>query len=100
MNTCWQLPNANSQLPRTLWKLGIGSWVLTLAVMAGCGKKGPPLPPIVRVPAAVSQLTARRVGDDVVLNLALPVQNVDQSTPVNLARIDVYGYTGRTAPPA
>ena len=87
----------NSGVP---WKLGIGSWVLILAVTAGCGKKGPPLPPIVRVPAAVSQLTARRVGDDVILNLALPAQNVDQSTPVNLARIDVYGYTGRTAPPA
>ena len=87
----------NSGVP---WKLGIGSWVLILAVTAGCGKKGPPLPPIVRVPAAVSQLTARRVGDDVILNLALPAQNVDQSTPVNLARVDVYGYTGRTAPPA
>ena len=34
-----------------------------------------------------------------VLNLALPAQNIDQSTPVNLGRVDVYGYTGRTAPP-
>jgi hypothetical protein len=51
------------------------------------------------VPAAVGQLTARRVGDDVILNLALPAQNIDQSTPVSLARVDVYGYTGRTAPP-
>jgi hypothetical protein len=74
--------------------------VLILAVTTGCGKKGPPLPPFVHVPAAVSQLTARRVGDDVILNLALPTQNIDQSTPVNLGRIDVYGYTGRTAPPA
>ena len=77
----------------------LGSWVLVLALTAGCGKNGPPLPPFVRVPAAVSQLTARRVGDDVILNLALPAQNVDQSTPVSLARVDVYGYTGRTAPP-
>ncbi len=83
-----------------LWQLAVASWVVILAVTAGCGKKGPPLPPIVRVPAAVSQLTARRVGDDVVLNLALPAQNVDQSTPVNLAHVEVYGYTGQTAPPA
>ena len=72
---------------------------MALAV-SGCGKKGPPLPPYVRVPAAVGQLTARRVGDDVVLSLTLPAQNIDQSTPVNLGRVDVYGYTGRAAPPA
>ena len=100
MNTRYQLPKTNSQLPRAIWKLGIGSWVLTLALTTGCGKKGPPLPPLVRVPAAVNQLTARRVGDDVVLSLALPAQNIDQSTPVSLGRVDVYGYTGRTAPPA
>ena len=70
-----------------------------MIALSGCGKKGPPLPPFVRVPAAVSQLTAHRVGDDVVLSLALPVQNVDQSTPVSLGRVDVYAYTGRTAPP-
>jgi len=40
------------------------------------------------------------VGDDVIINFALPVQNVDQSTPISLSRIDVYAYTGRTAPPA
>jgi hypothetical protein len=70
-----------------------------IVAASGCGKKGPPLPPLVRVPAAVSQLTARRVGDDVIVDVALPTQNIDQSTPVNLARVDVYAYTGRTAPP-
>jgi hypothetical protein len=54
----------------------------------------------VDIPAAVSQLSARRVGDDVILTLALPVKNVDESVPVNLGRVDVYAYTGRTAPPA
>ena len=93
-----QLPNS-ARVPRILWTLGIGSCVLILA-LSGCGKKGPPLPPFVRVPSAVSQLTARRVGDDVILSLALPAQNIDQSTPVSLGRVDVYGYTGRTAPPA
>ncbi len=68
--------------------------------MCGCGKKGPPLPPFVRVPAAVGQLAAHRVGDDVVINFALPTQNIDQSAPISLARVDVYAYTGRSAPPA
>lgn len=89
---------AGSQLGPTVWKWGIGAWALAI-VVTGCGKKGPPLAPIVRVPAAVSQLTARRVGDDVIVAMALPTQNIDQSTPVNLARVDVYAYTGRTAPP-
>jgi hypothetical protein len=40
------------------------------------------------------------VGDDVVINFALPTQNIDQSTPISLARVDVYAYTGRSAPPA
>jgi hypothetical protein len=47
----------------------------------------------------VSQLSARRVGDDIVLTVGLPTQNVDQSTPVSLGRVDVFAYTGRTAPP-
>lgn len=80
-------------------RLGIGSWVLVLFV-CGCGKKGPPLPPFVRVPAAVGQLAAHRVGDDVIINFALPTQNIDKSTPISLARVDVYAYTGRTAPNA
>jgi hypothetical protein len=68
--------------------------------VSGCGKKGPPLPPFVRVPAAVSQLAAHRVADEAVINLALPTQNIDQSLPLSLARVDLYAYTGRSAPPA
>ena len=69
------------------------------AAASACGKKGAPLPPIVRVPEAVKQITARRVGGDVVLTLVMPAQNVDGSTPVALGRVDVYGYTSRSAPP-
>jgi hypothetical protein len=69
------------------------------AAMCGCGKKGPPLPPIVHVPGAVTQVSARRVGNDVLVTLTMPSQNVDKSTPVDLERVDVYGYTARSAPP-
>jgi len=71
-----------------------------ILLVAGCGKKGPPLPPFVRVPAGVGQLAAHRVGDDVIINLALPKENIDKSTPISLGRVDVYAYTGRSAPPA
>ena len=93
------LAGTDARLARTAWKLGIASWVVILA-LTGCGKKGPPLAPLIRVPGIVSQMSARRVGDDVVLNVALPTQNVDQSIPVNLGRLELLGYTGRTAPPS
>jgi hypothetical protein len=80
--------------------LVVVGWASIVVVMvSGCGKKGNPLPPLVDIPAAVGKLSARRVGDDVVLTLALPTRNLDESMPVNLARVDVYAYTGRTAPP-
>lgn len=69
------------------------------AAVCACGKKGPPLPPIVHLPGAVTQVSARRVGSDVLVTLTMPSQNVDKSTPVDLARVDVYGYTARSAPP-
>jgi len=65
-----------------------------------CGKRGSPLPPFVHVPDVVKQITTRRVGGDVYLTLTVPVQNVDASVPVDLGRIEVYGYTGVTPPPS
>jgi hypothetical protein len=66
---------------------------------AACGKKGPPIPPPVRIPAAVDTITALRLGNDVFVTLTVPATNIDTSIPVDIGRIDVYGYTGRVAPP-
>jgi hypothetical protein len=66
---------------------------------AACGKKGPPLAPIVHVPAAVEQIEARRRGDDVTVTVTVPAKNIDGSVPVDVGRIEVYGYTGTDAPP-
>jgi hypothetical protein len=64
------------------------------ALSAGaCGRKGPPLPPLSRVPDAVSEIQARRVGDDVYVRLVVPAQNVDASGPADLARVDVLAVT-------
>ncbi len=93
------------------WPRSVGSWELSgvsvfvvragLCALAavGCGKKGSPLPPIVRIPAQVDTITARRVGSDVYVTLTVPRQNVDASIPADVSRIEVFGYTGRTAPP-
>jgi hypothetical protein len=65
-----------------------------------CGRKGPPLAPIVYVPRAVSELTAKRVEDDVVLQFKIPVANTDSSSPADLDRIEVYAHTGPLPAPA
>ncbi|MCC6165327.1 MAG: hypothetical protein IT182_18440 [Acidobacteria bacterium] len=79
-----------------LFSLVLASVVLTVV---GCGKKGPPLAPLRPVPAAVSDLTATRLGDVVQLRFTLPAVNADGSTPANLARVDVYAVTGRPEGP-
>ena len=88
------------------WGLGVGrrelslALVLLCAALGGCGKKGPPLAPIVHVPAAVDKLSARRVGNDIYLTLTVPTQNIDSSTPADVSRIDIFGATSLTPPPA
>lgn len=77
------------------------SCVLVAALsMAGlaCGKKGPPLAPFVRIPAAVQTIDARRLGDEVYVSLTVPAQNVDESAPADVRRVEVYGYTGFSPP--
>jgi hypothetical protein len=66
---------------------------------AACGKKGPPLAPIVHVPGAVEQIEARRRGNDVTVTVTVPAKNIDGSIPVDVSRVEVYGYTGTDAPP-
>jgi hypothetical protein len=65
----------------------------------GCGKKGPPLAPIVHIPAAVETIEARRRGNEVSLTFTVPAKNIDGTMPVDIGRIEIYGYTGNTAPP-
>ena len=68
-------------------------------VVTACGKKGPPLAPIIRVPEAVSTIHAQRVGAEAFVTLTVPAKNIDGSMPIDINRIEVYGYTGRRPPP-
>jgi len=67
-----------------------------LIVVAGaaCGKKGPPLPPLVKVPAPPADFTAVRRGGDVALQFTVPTTNSDGTRPANVERVDVYAFTG------
>ena len=71
--------------------------LLLTATAVSCGKSGPPLPPLVRVPVAPTNLTADRRGDRVDLAFAVPDVNTDRSKPANIARVDVYAITGPAA---
>ncbi len=78
------------------WSVVAGVCVLAAA---GCGKRGSPLAPIVRIPAQVDTIAARRVGNDVYVTLTVPQQNIDASIPADVLRVEIYGYTGRVPPP-
>ena len=73
--------------------------LLAVAVVfvPGCGKKGPPLPPIVKLPAAPEPFVARRLGAVVWLQVRIPAVNADKTTPADLERVDVYALTGAPA---
>lgn len=71
---------------------------LVMVVAAACGKKGPPLAPFQRVPAAVTAVTALRMGDDVYLSFTVPATNVDGQKPSDIEKLEVYAVTA-THPP-
>ena len=62
--------------------------------LAGCGKKGPPLPPLLKLPQAPQDFTVARFGNDVGVRFTVPTQNTDGSKPANVARVEVYRFTG------
>ena len=70
--------------------------VVTLA--AGCGKKGPPLPPLVKLPSAPERVLAERRGNTVDLQFTVPSTNTDGTRPANLSRAEVYAITAPLTP--
>src|SRR5207249_959210 len=78
-----------------LVKKGIGLLpVFLILLLTGCGKKGPPLPPLIRLPAAPAEFAVHRRGSTVAIQFAVPSANTDGSTPADLAHVDVYALTG------
>lgn len=59
----------------------------------GCGKRGPPLPPLHPAPAAVGNLSVVRRADSVTIRFTAPTANQDGSEPLLLDRIDIFAIT-------
>lgn len=68
--------------------------VATAALAGGCGKKGPPLAPLLRQPAAPQDVTARRTGGAAGVQFRVPAANADGVRPADVRRVEVYGFTG------
>ncbi len=64
-----------------------------LLAVTGCGKKGAPLTPFVRIPTVVAPGDVRRIGNDVDPSFTVPAENVDMSKPADVRRIEVYAVT-------
>jgi predicted phage tail protein len=58
--------------------------------LAACGRRGPPVPPETRLPAAVQDLTVNVLGEGVTLTWTLPKIRVDRSPIKELGRTEVY----------
>jgi hypothetical protein len=68
--------------------------LLVCLVAPACGKKGPPLPPLVKLPVAPAELTAERRAATVDVEFTVPAANTDNSRPANISRVEVYAITG------
>jgi hypothetical protein len=64
--------------------------LIVVLVCTACGKKGPPLPPFVKIPTPPAEFTAERRGNTVDFRFIVPAANTDGTRPANVARVDVY----------
>jgi predicted small lipoprotein YifL len=74
--------------------------VLLLAAAAGCGKKGPPVAPELRLPAPAADLAASVDEGHVVLTWTNPTSRVDGTRLGDLRRVTVHRRAERDGDPA
>ncbi len=66
-------------------------------VSSGCGKKGPILPPLVRVPQPVQDVSLARVGNRVILGWSNPKAYIDGNPLQGLSEVEVWVIEEATA---
>src|SRR5207302_2390724 len=62
---------------------------LSLWLLPACGREGPPLPPFIRIPESVKDLSVVQSGHDLVLTWTNPGKNIDGSAATNLAHVQI-----------
>jgi hypothetical protein len=78
----------------------LGAALAVLALCAACGKKGPPLAPLNMAPAAPQQVTVRRIGDSVYLQMTVPDKSMTGRGSFSIDHLDVYAVTLAPGSPA
>jgi hypothetical protein len=68
--------------------------LVTAGSVSACGKRGSPLAPIRIVPGTITNIIARRTGDEIKVTFNVPVNNADNSTPPVVAAIEVFAAAG------
>lgn len=71
---------------------------LFLSTLAGCGKKGSPLPPEGLVPEAVTTIKAKGTSGSLFISWTMPKKNTDGSKLVDLAGFKLYKKSGEGCP--
>jgi hypothetical protein len=69
------------------------SAISAFLLFTGCGKKGAPLPPLVKLPTPPADLAAIRRGNTVDLSFSVPSANTDGTRPANVQHAEVYAIT-------
>jgi hypothetical protein len=79
---------------RAPWSVRPALLVVAVAALisADCGKKGPPLPPLVQLPVAPSEFSVVRRGPRADVSFRIPNANSDRSTPADLTHVDVFAW--------
>ena len=72
--------------------------IVSCVLLAACGKKGPPLPPLQRIPVAPADFAVSRIDQDVYLQFKVPAVNIDGGGPADVARVEVFAITADRAP--
>lgn len=88
-----QKPQNPSRKPDSAFSAG-SALIVVCALTVACGKSGPPLPPLVKLPAAPANFVAERRGETVDVQFTVPTANTDGTRPANVERVDVYAITG------
>jgi len=78
---------------RGTWRvlgLRLGGMALTLGLLLGCGRQGPPVPPRVVTPGAVQSLRADVEEESIVVSWVRPAANSDGSPLTDLREFSLY----------
>lgn len=73
--------------------------LLGLPVVAACGKKGPPLPPLQLTPGRIEDLAAARREEAVRIRLTVPKTSSDGKPTRDIAAVELYGLSGKAEDP-